>query len=207
MSRFPSKRPASVGAFAGEYFAELQRAAAAVPAEAIERAAAMLRAAIEADQQIFLAGNGGSAAIANHLVADYAKGLRNDTGWKPRVRSLSESASMLTATSNDLSYAESISFQLEGLGRPGDLLITISSSGDSENIVRAVSWAKMNGIVTLALTGFAGGRSAVMADVNLHVPSENYGVVEDTHQALLHLIGQVLRMGQMPDELIGQRKF
>src|SRR5882757_4100981 len=119
MSRFPSERAADVGAFHDAYFAELQRAAAGVSQAALERAAALLLSAMDADKQVFLAGNGGSAAIANHLVADYAKGLRNDTGWKPRVRSLSSSQELLTAISNDLSYAEVFCFQLEGLGRPG----------------------------------------------------------------------------------------
>lgn len=207
MSRFPSERPSGIDDFKTRYFAELQKAVAAVPPEALERAARMMRATLVNDRQLFLAGNGGSAAIANHLVADYAKNLRADTDWKPRVRSLSGSHELITAIGNDLSYADVFAYQLQGFGRPGDVLVTVSSSGDSENIVRVIEMAKAIGIGTIALTGFAGGRSSKLADVNLHVDSQNYGVVEDLHQALLHLLGQWLRMGEMPDALIAERKF
>jgi phosphoheptose isomerase len=207
MSRFPDKRAESLAAFTTGYFAELQRAAATVSAAAVEAAIELVRDAILRDAQIFSTGNGGSAAIANHLVCDYGKGLRSDTGWRPRVRALTSGSEVLTAISNDIGYEESFSFQLEGWARPGDLLITISSSGDSENIVRAIEWAKANGIKSIGMTGFSGGRSAAMVDVNLHVASDNYGVVEDVHQSLMHLIGQYLRLSQMPEELIAQRKF
>jgi D-sedoheptulose 7-phosphate isomerase len=133
--------------------------------------------------------------------------LRYDTNWKPRVRSLSGSHELLTAIGNDLGYEEVFAFQLAGLARDGDVLITVSSSGNSENIVRCVEWGRANGLGSIALTGFGGGRSATLADVNIHVASENYGIVEDVHQSVLHLLGQWLRMGQMPDPLISQRKF
>ena len=207
MSRFPSQRPASIGEFKSGYVSELEKAIAAVGADALEKAAELMKAALDGDRQIFLAGNGGSAAIANHLVADYAKNLRGDTQWKPRVRSLSGSHELITAIGNDLSYADVFAYQLQGFGRTGDVLVTVSSSGESENIVRVIDWAKANGIATIALTGFSGGRSSKLADVNLHVDSQNYGVVEDLHQLLLHLLGQWLRMTQMPDALIAERKF
>jgi len=123
------------------------------------------------------------------------------------VRSLSGSHELITAIGNDLSYADVFAYQLQGFGRTGDVLVTVSSSGESENIVRVIDWAKANGIATIALTGFSGGRSSKLADVNLHVDSQNYGVVEDLHQLLLHLLGQWLRMTQMPDALIAERKF
>jgi phosphoheptose isomerase len=86
-------------------------------------------------------------------------------------------------------------------------LITISSSGESENIVRAALWAKDNGIPVIAMTGFSGGRSADIADVNLHVAADNYGVIEDIHQSLMHILAQHLRQAHMDEALIGQRKF
>jgi D-sedoheptulose 7-phosphate isomerase len=207
VTRFPSNRPANIAEFQAGYFEDMGRALSAVTPVALERAAAMLATALHEDRQIFLAGNGGSAAIANHLVADYAKNLRGDTSWKPRVRSLSGSHELITAIGNDLSYADVFAYQLQGFGRPGDLLVTVSSSGESENIVRAIDWAKANSMGTIALTGFGGGRSSKLADVNLHVDSQNYGVVEDLHQSLLHMLGQWVRMTQMPDALIAERKF
>ena len=85
--------------------------------------------------------------------------------------------------------------------------MTISSSGDSENIVRALRWAAENGLESIALTGFDGGRSAPLATVNLHVGGDNYGVIEDTHQSIMHMLAQFLRQAKMPAPLIAERKF
>ena len=87
------------------------------------------------------------------------------------------------------------------------MLISISSSGDSENVVRACQWAKENGVSVIAMTGFAGGRSAALADVNLHVVGDNYGVVEDTHQSLMHILAQFIRLSRMDAGAISARKF
>ena len=207
MSRFPSKKPSSIAEYFDGYAIELTRAAVTVSREALDRAQGLLRSCIERDGNVFSCGNGGSAAIANHLVCDYGKGLRSDTTMRPRVRSLSSGPEILTAIGNDMSYAETFSYQLEGFARPGDLLITVSSSGDSENIVRPILWAKAHGVATIAMTGFSGGRSAKLADVNLHVASENYGVIEDLHQSLMHALAQYVRISSMPEELIPHRKF
>ena len=93
------------------------------------------------------------------------------------------------------------------MARQGDVVMTISSSGNSENIVRAVDWAKKNGIPTIAMVGFAGGRSGAMADVAIHVAAENYGTIEDIHQSLMHIFAQYLRQSRMSDDLIASRKF
>ena len=114
---------------------------------------------------------------------------------------------MITAIGNDISYDEIFICQLRALATPGDALITISSSGDSENIVRAASWASENNIPVISMTGFSGGRSAEIADVNLHVSAENYGVVEDVHQSLMHILAQYIRQAHMDEGLIRQRKF
>ncbi len=87
------------------------------------------------------------------------------------------------------------------------MLITISSSGDSENIVRAALWAKENKIPVISMTGFSGGRSAKIADINLHVAANNYGVIEDTHQSLMHILAQYVRQAHMDERLIAERKF
>ena len=98
------------------------------------------------------------------------------------------------------------SYQLSTLATQGDALITISSSGNSENIVRAATWAKANGLPVISMTGFDGGRSAGIADVNLHVKQDNYGVVEDVHQSLMHILAQYVRQTEMPEALIKKRK-
>ena len=133
--------------------------------------------------------------------------MQTDTQLRPKVVSLSATIETITAIANDISYDEIFVYQLRTLAEPGDALITVSSSGDSENVVRACRWAKENGVATIAMTGFSGGRSATIADVNLHVAGDNYGVVEDVHQSLMHILAQFIRQAHMNAELIAERKF
>lgn len=204
---FPSTKYASPGTYFSAYAAELARAAGAVDTTALDRAAALLRTAIAARRTIFSCGNGGSCAISNHLLCDFAKGIQTDTEYRPRVVSLSANTELITAIANDIRYDEVFAYQLRTLVEPGDVLITISSSGDSENIVRAIDLARSNKVHTIAFTGFSGGRSGKLADVNVHVPSDNYGVVEDLHQSAMHVLAQALRMEGMTVERIAAVKF
>jgi D-sedoheptulose 7-phosphate isomerase len=110
-------------------------------------------------------------------------------------------------SAHDLSFDAVFVYQLRSLAKARDVLITISSSGDSENIVRAAGWAKENGLGVISMTGFSGGRSARIADVNLHVAADNYGVIEDVHQSLMHILAQHIRQAHMDEEIIQQRKF
>ena len=205
--RFPSKKIDSIGTFFEAYSEELQCAVATVSRENMSAAQHLICAAIDQEANIFACGNGGSAAISNHLVCDHAKGIQTDTGLRPRVHSLASNIELITAVGNDIGYADIFAYQLATFARSGDLLITISSSGDSENIVRAILWAKEHAVKTIAMTGFGGGRSARLSDVNLHVASENYGVIEDIHQSLMHALAQFIRQSRMPEELIRERKF
>lgn len=204
---FPDKAYSDADRYASDYLIELTRASRAIDAKMIMAAASLVGEAIASDRTIFACGNGGSAAISNHLLCDFAKGIQNDTQLKPKVVSLSSHVEMITAIGNDLSFDEVFAFQLQTAARPGDLLLTISSSGNSENIVRPLQWARDNGIHSIALTGFDGGRSARLAEVNIHVPAHNYGVVEDLHQSVMHILAQFIRMQNIKPELVGVRKF
>lgn len=204
---FPDRPFVSIAEYFGAYRAELARAAQSVDTAALDAAQNLLAQVLDRDGQVFCCGNGGSAGISNHLVCDHVKGVCTDTGLRPRVHSLSANVEMMTAIANDIAYAEVFAWQMSMLSRPGDLLITISSSGDSENIVRAVDWAKANGVATIAMTGFTGGRSARGADVNIHVDADNYGVVEDVHQSIMHVLAQFVRQSRMPAELVAVRRF
>jgi len=205
---FPDERYDDAGSFADDYFSLLGAAAGSVDRGAL-RAAAELLMGVHSDDRatVYSCGNGGSAAIANHLACDHCKAVQSDTGLRPRVYSLSAHIEVMTAVSNDLSYDDVFLYQLRSLARPGDALVSVSSSGDSENIVRAVSWARENGIPVIAMTGFDGGRSAALADVNLHVAAHNYGVIEDVHQSLMHILAQYIRLAHMDEPVIGQRRF
>ena len=204
---FPDKKYGDMGSYATDYFSRINSAAATVDLAKLQEAADVLTKIYTAGGMLYSCGNGGSAAIANHLVCDHSKLVRTDTDLNSRIVSLSSTVEIITAIGNDISYDEIFSYQLKTLARPGDALITISSSGNSENIVRAANWAKENGMPVISMTGFEGGRSAAIADVNLHVSEANYGVVEDVHQSLMHILAQYVRQDHMSEELVKDRKF
>jgi D-sedoheptulose 7-phosphate isomerase len=206
-AKFPSQKYPTAGAFFADYASAMAKALNSVRPGEIDRTVTALKRAIQADRLIFTCGNGGSAAIANHLTCDCSKGIASNTTLRPRVVSLSATVELITAIANDMSYPEVFAYQLKNAARPGDVLITISSSGDSENIIRALDWAGENGMTTIALSGFSGGRSAQMADISLHVAAENYGVVEDVHQSLMHILAQYVRMSELPSELVQTLRF
>jgi D-sedoheptulose 7-phosphate isomerase/D-glycero-D-manno-heptose 1,7-bisphosphate phosphatase len=194
---FPYRQYPDGGSFASAYTEELARALGSVETLQVARAAQVLSAAYDRNASVFACGNGGSASIANHLQCDHVKGIRNGTELKTRAFSLSTNVELLSAIANDLGYDNVFEYQLESLAQPGDVLLAISSSGRSPNIVRALEWANRNGLSTVALTGFSGGAAKELASVSVHVPSSNYGVVEDAHQALMHLLAQYVRQSRM----------
>ena len=204
---FPEQKFGHISTYARSYFARLNEALESVDGEQMMQAANILARVHRRGGIIFSCGNGGSAAIANHLVCDHCKLVQTDTDLHPRIMSLSSTVEMITAIGNDISFEDIFVYQLRSLARPGDALITISSSGDSENIVRAAKWAKENGLPVISMTGFSGGRSAQIADVNLHVDADNYGIIEDVHQSLMHILAQYIRQAHMEEALIKERKF
>lgn len=139
--------------------------------------------------RLFVAGNGGSAAIAEHLSCDFTKGAESGLS----VISLTSNTSILTAIGNDLGYQNVFCKQLEyhKLNK-NDVVILISSSGNSPNIVKAADFSISNGSKVIGLSGFDGGGLKERADVSLHIPVNNYGVVEDCHQILMHSLTQFM---------------
>jgi D-sedoheptulose 7-phosphate isomerase len=138
---------------------------------------------------VFFIGNGGSAATASHFANDLAIGTR--TLAKPfRVLSLTDNHSVMTAIANDFGYEKVFSQQLQVLGKPGDVLVAISASGNSPNLLEAVAYAKSAGIRTVGITAFDGGKLKQAADCGIHVPTglREYGPAEDAHMVLDHLI-------------------
>jgi D-sedoheptulose 7-phosphate isomerase len=142
--------------------------------------------------RLWVAGNGGSAAISDHLLCDWVKGTFTTAQPPLRVHSLVSDTAMLTACANDFGYEASFSRQLEMRAQPGDVVICLSSSGNSPNIIAALRQAHAMGLKTIAFTGFNGGVAAKLADISLHIPAQNYGVVEDCHQILMHNIAQYI---------------
>ena len=141
---------------------------------------------------IWVAGNGGSAAIADHTVCDVSKGMHVH-GCKPlRCISLASNGPMVTALGNDLSFDQIFRQQLVFYAQPGDAALFVSSSGNSPNVVEACKYASEQGLTTIAFVGFSGGKLQEMADHVVHIPIHNYGIVEDLHQSLMHVLTQYL---------------
>jgi phosphoheptose isomerase len=205
---FPSAIFEDAGSYADAYFGLCAAAAATVDREALAKAGRLLAERAAAGALIFSCGNGGSAAIANHLVCDCMKGVRTGSWLKPKVVSLSATVELITAIVNDIGPAEMFAHQLSSLASPGDVLIAISSSGASPNIIRALEMARAMKLTTIAMTGFSGGEAARLADITLHVDAQNYGVVEDVHQSLMHIMAQYLRHSHLEDSSsLGSVKF
>lgn len=142
---------------------------------------------------IYTMGNGGSAATASHMVCDFGKGLSDLLGGKPvRVQCLCDSTPMVMAVANDLCYEDVFLYQLQGRLRPEDLVIAISGSGNSENVVRAVKYAREIGTPVVALTGYNGGKLAGLADFQMHVTVDDMQIAEDVHMMFDHMLLRVL---------------
>lgn len=142
---------------------------------------------------VWIAGNGGSAAIANHTVCDCSKGTFVE-GYVPlKTISLTANVPMLTALGNDISYDAVFSEQLKYYLTDKDTVLLVSSSGNSPNVVKACKYANAKGVPTIAFVGFKGGRLKEIATHVVHVEVENYGIVEDTHQSLVHVLTQYMK--------------
>ena len=182
----------SISGFLEGYADSLRQGLIAVDPAALTSACQMIEQAGAQGHHVYAIGNGGSAAIADHLCCDLTKGA-DVPGCPPIVTtSLAANMPLYSAIANDLEFAEVFSRQIELFGHKGDVLIAISSSGNSENILRAVRRASERDMLTIGLSGFSGGALRSLADISLHVPVDNYGVVEDAHQALMHIVAQFI---------------
>ena len=206
-SAFPLHPYDDAGVFGSEYSDELYAALRTVDPSRLHAAASLLSETHEREAVVFACGNGGSASVANHLQCDHVKCVGQGTNLRTRVFSLSTNVELFSALANDNGYEHVFEHQLASVARPGDLLIAVSSSGRSSNIVRALEWASASGMKTIAMTGFTGGRSKELADVSIHVDSRNYGIVEDAHQACMHLLAQYVRQSRMTAEAVATSTF
>jgi len=205
--KFPVAPHRSAASYFDAYAEEMSRAAKTIEPEAFDRAAAILGEAYVRGARMFSCGNGGSAAIANHVQCDHVKGVRTTTDLTPQVLSLSTNVELLTAIANDMGYENVFVYQLQSQSGPGDVLMAVSSSGRSANIVRALEWARDHGLRTIAITGFDGGEARAVAEVSVHVECTNYGIVEDLHQAIMHALAQYIRHSRMTADAISTNVF
>ena len=179
--------------FAQRYLLYLNEVLQAIDPDAISRFVKILLQAREDGATIYFIGNGGSASTSSHFANDLSIGTNSYI--KPfRVMSLTDNQAIITALANDFGYEEIFVRQLQVVGKPGDVLVAISASGNSPNLIRAMEYASGANIKTIAITAFDGGRMKQIADDGIHVPtaSKEYGPAEDAHMILDHLIGAYL---------------
>lgn len=156
----------------------------------------VLKGSIKNNQKIFVAGNGGSAAIALHYVCDFSKGANqkwSDNFKRYKSICLSSNLGYLTAIANDSHYDEVFKQQLINLASPKDILILISSSGNSPNIVKAAEYAKEMGLITIGVSGFQGGKLKELVDYSAHISCNSYEICEDIHSVFGHFLATYLR--------------
>ena len=176
------------------YQKRLGKALASFDFESIQPLVAALIETRESAGTIFIAGNGGSASTAQHYAVDWGVGSRIEDP-PVKVLSLTDNMASITSTGNDLSFVEIFSRQLRNLAKSGDLLVVISASGNSPNLLESVSSAKQLGLKTVSVTGFDGGRLKNLTDLSIHMSTEagDYGVAEDLHLMLGHAVKEALR--------------
>lgn len=182
--------------FLNFYLSELVNSIKISDIKQIEKASLKILETVKKKGTIFVCGNGGSAAISNHYVCDYLKFLRQHTSLKPKVISLSNNLETITAITNDFNYDKVFSYQAESLFEKNDLLIVISSSGNSRNVKEVVKFSKKKGVKIIGFSGFKGGYLKKHSDISIHIPAENYGISEDSHHILMHVILQYLILKQ-----------
>lgn len=172
---------------ATQYFECLIKGANNAPIQNINRALDLIKTAVEEARTIYLCGNGGSALTASHIVTDWAKMRWINKKSQLKAFCLSDNIGMLTAYANDVSYDNVYSEPLQNYASKGDILIAISGSGNSENIIQALKVARTTGLTSIGLTGFSGGQVMELSDVSVHFPIDDMQIVEDLHLSFGHI--------------------
>ncbi len=177
-----------------EYLLETQQMLEKVPTESISRLVSMLYKAWKHQKHIFVLGNGGSASTASHVANDLSKATIIPGKPRMKVLALTDSISLITAWANDTSYEQIFREQLENLLDRGDVVIGISASGNSPNVLRALEFAAANGAVTVGWTGLSGGRLRAIVDLCIQAPTDDVGMIESAHMVFDHLVTKELWM-------------
>jgi|SRR5580704_15626261 D-sedoheptulose 7-phosphate isomerase len=171
-----------------DFIATQKAALDSIPAASVAKIIGLFQKALLEDRQIFVFGNGGSAANASHFATDLGKGSSDKIGRRFRVFCLNDNVSWMTAIGNDYAYDEIFLRQLMNYGRSGDLVLALSVSGNSPNVVKALEWSGKNGLHTIALVGGKRGRMAEIAGDVIVIDSTHYGRVEDAQMGICHMI-------------------
>jgi D-sedoheptulose 7-phosphate isomerase len=183
--------------FPAQYKTELLKAIETVDLARVNQAIELFKDARAAGRHIFVCGNGGSASTASHFACDIVKGASYNRGQRFRIMALTDQIATLTAYANDVSYDCVFVEQLRNFAQPGDLVMCISGSGNSPNVIRAMEYANSIGCKTLALTGRDGGKLGPLAQLNIQVDVPHMGRIEDAHMIVCHMIGYYFMDGEL----------
>lgn len=206
-SEFPAMNYTGIISFWNHYADEIRTVTSRVLGNDMFKAVKILSKAYDDGRNVFIAGNGGAASIANHFECDHTNHMAHNRDWYTNIHSLSANIELITATANDIGYDSIFSYQLERKAQMGDVLIVFTVSGNSANIVRAVQCAKELGMRTIAVTARDGGKVAGIANVQIHIPTSNYGLAEDVMQMVMHSLAQYIRQTRMSDLAIQSARF
>lgn len=191
--KFPNKKFKNFYEFIGAYKDEALRMFDENHINKLVKISNLLSKTYRSQKTLFVCGNGGSAAIAEHFACDHQKSLAATKKFLPKVISLSSNLALITAIANDSDYSNIFSDQLRYNYKPGDMLFVISASGNSPNIVNALKFAKQKKLFSISFTGFSGGEAKKLSNINIHCKSFNYGIVEMMHHNYMNIIAQYLR--------------
>ncbi len=195
------------------YFDKLKETLDKLDINAIQKVVDILLKCRDEGGTMYIFGNGGSAANASHIAGDFMKGISYGMEKRFKTHCLNDNIAGTTAITNDLSYDEIYIEQLKTYLSPGDVVIGISGSGNSLNIIKAVKWARENGATTIALTGYRGGQLKQEAEYVLHAPIDDMEITEDIHTIIFHAIkqeinrrikGESFSMGKAYDKRVGK---
>lgn len=187
------------------YLQELSSTIEKLPLPGLNRLVRVFMETYERGRTVFLFGNGGSASLASHMACDFGKGTAPASGRRLRAVALTDNAALITAWANDTNYEDIFAEQLETLLQPGDLAFAVSGSGNSPNILAALSFARRAGAFTAGIAGFQGGKMQALCDVCVIVPSDNMQIIEDLHVAIAHSVFRAVRQ-QIQDACAGEGK-
>jgi len=183
---------ASINTAAG-YFAELDRVLHSLPYNVVDQITAVLVQAYKENRAVYLFGNGGSAALASHAACDLGKGTAINGGRRFRVLSLTDNVAVMTAWANDACYEDIFAEQLRHFVEKGDVVVAISGSGNSRNVLKGLRVAHEAGAYNIGLTGYRGGKMKDLCDICLVVPSDNMQFIEDLHLCISHSVFTAVR--------------
>lgn len=179
-----------------DYLNRLQQACDQIPLDRVELLAYALLDAWKHKRQVFIFGNGGSAGNAIHLANDFIFGISKKFGSGLRIHALPANSSVITCLANDIGYENIFEYQLGLMSNPGDIVIALSGSGNSPNIVKALEYAKEADLQSFAILGYSGGRSLTLAKMPIHIPIDDMQIAEDFQLIIGHMIMQYLNLNK-----------